>query len=423
MNLLENLARGVFAKIVDFKNWFVKASLIKKAIVVIAVGVILFFTTSPLRGNNKQQFTTASVTRDTISEIVSESGNVVAQGQVNVFSTTTGIVKEVYVKDHDAVKTGENLFKVTSTATPQEKSTALANYLAAKNTLNTANASYYSLQSTMFSKWKIYTDLSENSTYQNTDGSPNTTNRILPQFTTAQDDWLAAEANMKNQKNTVDQAQAAVNSAWIAYQNTQDAVVTALSDGTVGNLSIRPGDTVTTASSNATGTSVSSSPALVIGNPSQLSIEVAINEVDRPKVKISQKATVEFTAIKDKTFEGSVFSIDTYGTNTNGVITYNVVIDVQDLLSEVASGMTANIEIEANKHEHVLTVPNSAIKAYQGGKAVQVLDKNHKPQYLPVTIGLKGSTRTEIIEGVTEGTQIITFSPKTTGGGIFGGSQ
>jgi len=58
---------------------------------------------------------------------------------------------------------------------------------------------------------KTYTGLAENSTYQNPDDSPKYEYRTLPQFTTSQDDWLAAEANYKNQQNVIAQTQRVVN--------------------------------------------------------------------------------------------------------------------------------------------------------------------------------------------------------------------
>jgi len=74
---------------------------------------------------------------------------------------------------------------VASTATAQERAFALATYLSTKTQLNTAQAGLFSLQSTMFAKWKTYTDIAQSSSYQNSDLSPNTTNRVLTPFTIA----------------------------------------------------------------------------------------------------------------------------------------------------------------------------------------------------------------------------------------------
>jgi multidrug efflux pump subunit AcrA (membrane-fusion protein) len=84
--------------------------------------------------------------------------------------------------------------------------------------------------------------------------------------------------------------------------------------------------------------------------------------------------------------------------------------------------MTATVSIETAKHENVLTVPNSAVKPYKGGKAVVVVGVTKDSQvknkagkklpfhYVPVKVGLKGITRTEIISGVSEKTEVVTSS-------------
>ncbi len=415
MNLFKNISKNIFSRVAGFKNWFLKASLIKKAVVVIVIGVILFFATSPLRSSNKPLYITAPVTRNTVSDIVSESGNIVSKNSVDVFSTSTGVIEETYIEDGDTVKAGQNLFKVKSTATSEEKAKAYSDYLNAQNNLNTEKSQMNSLKSALFKA---------NQTFVNGKGVNNPTNDAKndPVYIQQESDWLQAESNYNNQSGVIKQAETALAKASFAYQNTQNTIMTAPISGTVNNFFARVGEKVTASTSITANSPQDLSPVLIIGDPSNLSITIDINEVDLPKMKVGQKATVKFTAIKDKTFAGNVLSVDKYGTNTNGVVTYNIAIGVNDLATEVAPGMTANIEIETSRHENVLTVPNSAIKAYQGKKAVQVLGKNNKPEFIPVKTGLKGTTSTEIIEGVSEGTQVITSSPKTpTGRGLFGG--
>jgi len=418
------ILKALRTKLISLKHWFFKASLRKKIVVMLAVAILVFIVTSPLRSGDKQQFTTEKVSRDTVSDIVSESGNVVAAGRVDVFSTSTGIIQEIYAENGDAVTVGQNLFKVQSTATPEEKATAYANYLKAKTGVDSSNANAYSLRSAKDTAWDDFYSLATSSQYENDDGSPREDQRnSSAEFQSAQADWLAAEANYKNQQTVTAQAQASLSAASLAYQATQNAIVTATAAGTIGNLSAIKGDNVKAGNASGTPGSATVPPVLVIGDLSGLSISIEINEVDRPKVHSGQKATVKFTAVRDKTYEGTVTSVDNYGKDTDGVITYNVTLTINGLDSEVMPGMTSNVEIETEKHENVLAVPNSAIKAYQGGKAVQVLE-NNQPKFIPVKTGLKGQSKTEVTEGVTEGLQIITSVPRPpSSGGPFGGRQ
>jgi trimeric autotransporter adhesin len=85
------------------------------------------------------------------------------------------------------------------------------------------------------------------------------------------------------------------------------------------------------------------------------------------------------------------------------------VIDITDPITTIRPGMTANVDISVDRVNNVLTVSNSAVKPYKGGKAVRVYDPSAKEmKFIPVETGLKGDDKTEIIKGVSEGQEVIT---------------
>jgi HlyD family secretion protein len=389
-------------KIIGIRNWFTALSWKKKAALIIVILVVLGITVKIIRGN-KPNYSFDKVTRQTITEVVTETGNVAVSGEYDIPSPSTGILSEVYIQNDDAVVAGQKLYKVTSTATPQQKSAAWAAYAAAKSTLDSANAALFALQSTMYSAWKTYTDLAENSTYQNSDDTPNTTNRVLTQFTTVQDNWLAAEANYKNQQSIIASAQAAATNASIAYQATQDTVVTAPVAGTVHNLDGVVGSQVSAVP--PTGQTVPA-PICILSTGQSLTVKTQVNEVDINKIKVGDTLSITFDAIKDKTFTGKVIQTDEFGTNVTGVINYNVFASVDDGNGFIKPGMTANLSINTNRHENVLTVVNAAIRPYKGTKAIEIL-RNGKVSYDTVTTGIKGTDRTELTSGATAGEQVI----------------
>lgn len=389
-------------KITNIRTWITTLSWKKKALGVVLLVVILGVAYKVIRGNTPN-YTFDKVISQTVTEVVTETGNVSVAGQYNIPSPSTGILSEVYIKNGDAVIFGQKLFKVTSTATPQQKAAAWASYAAAKSSLDSANAALFALQSTMYTAWKTYTDIAENSTYQNSDDSPNAANRVLTQFTTVQDNWLAAEANYKNQQSVIAGAQAAVTNTYLAYQATQDTVVTAPVAGTVHNM-----DGVVGASVNATALvgQTTPDPICILSTGQTLTVKTVVNEVDINKIKTGNTVSITFDAVKDKVFTGKIIQTDEFGTNVAGVINYNVFASVDDGNGLIKPGMTANLSIDTNKHENVLTVINAAIRPYKGAKAVQVL-KNGKAVYDIVTTGIKGQDRTEITSGVTAGEQVI----------------
>jgi multidrug efflux pump subunit AcrA (membrane-fusion protein) len=380
----------------------------KKVLFGCIILVVLLIVRRVIIGN-KPNYTFDTVSRGTITEVVTETGNVAVSGEYDVPSPSTGLLSAIYVQNGASVSAGQKLFQVTSTATPQQKETALAAYLAAKSQLDAANAQLFSLQSVMFSAWKVYTDIAENSTYQNPDSSPNSSNRTLTPFTTVQDNWLSAEANYKNQQSVIASAQAGSTNAYTAYLATQDSVVTAPVAGTIHNLDGVVGTLV-----NAPSAGVVPSPVAIISTGEALTVKAPVNEVDINKIKVGDTATITFDAILDKTFTGKIIQADEYGTNVAGVINYNIFSSVDDGTELIKPGMTANLSIDTNKHENVLTVVNAAIRPYQGVKAIQTLDKKGKPTYVKVTTGIKGADRTELITGATQGEKVILGGPAPT---------
>ncbi len=423
MNILKNIQK----RIGGLLHWFQNASLKKKIITVLIVGVVLFLIAGPLFGGQQQeQVTTDTVKKETIVDTVSESGNI-QSNQLTVYSVSNGVIEELYVANGDTVEKGDKLFKVKSTASDQDKAQAYSNYLSAKNNVESAQAKVNSLQAALFKA---------NQAFVNDRGidNPSDSQKADPVYIQENATWLQAEADYKNQASVVAQAQAALTSAALSYQATQDAVVNAQVGGTISNLAYSIGDQVTAAmTTSGSNTNTSASPMLVIGTDTENVVKIQINEVDVNKIKDGQKATITLNAIKDKTFNGEVSRVDDYGTDTSGVITYNVYVKITDLDKQIKPLMSAVVTIETARHETALVVPNSAVKPYKGGKAVQVRDAS-KPgnqlKYVQVKAGIKSTNETEILEGVTEGMEVVTgtstISTSTStqsggGGGLLGG--
>jgi HlyD family secretion protein len=325
-------------------------------------------------------------------------------GAVNVYSPTNGIVDEVFIKNEDVVKKAQELFTVKSTATQQEQQRAYADYMTAKSTLETATATNHSLQAAMFEAWDEFRELATNDTYENADGTPKHTERALPEFHIAEKNWLAAEQKFKTQQSVIAQAQAQLSSATLLYEATKNATVKATADGVVSNLSVVPGSIVSINTALAPTT-----PVLSIGNFAIHEVIVSLGENDIPKVEPGQRAVIEVDAIDGKTFSGIVRRVDKIGTEVRGVIRYNLYVELLEDDPDFRPGMSVDVDITARELANVLIVPNTAVKPYQGGRAVRVPSRQKgKFDYIPVEIGTRGNKYTEIIKGLSDGQTIIT---------------
>ena len=181
--------------------------------------------------------------------------------------------------------------------------------------------------------------------------------------------------------------------------------------GTVANVDVKTGDSVSSASASVT----------IISN--QYTAEISLNEVDATNVKVGQKATLTFDAVDDLTISGEVTEVDTIGTVSQGVVTYNVVVafDTQD--ARVKLGMSATVSIITEVKQNVLLVSSSAVKSsgdvyyvekFVGSDAANIsADQLEKTQ---VEVGSTNDTDTEIVSGLAEGDQVLlrTVSNTTT---------
>ncbi len=235
----------------------------------------------------------------------------------------------------------------------------------------------------------------------------------------------------------------------IAIQQKQDALIAAqqtLSDhyvrapfaGVIAKVSVKKGD------------SISSGSAVVTIITKQNTAEISLNEVDAAKIKVDQKVNLTFDAIDGLNLSGKVAEIDTLGTVTQGVVTYNVkiILDTQD--ERIKLGMSVSAVIITDVKQDVLMVPSSAVKTQGNNSYVEVLEETfdnpssqgvisvNSPRQQAVVVGLSNDTQTEIISGLKEGDQIVTRTvtvsaakPATTqapsllgtGGGAGGGNR
>lgn len=390
-------------------------------IIVLIIGGLIGWS-NYTKANKKTDYITDKITMGTISDFVTESGNVTTEGQANIVSSAEGVVEEIFVENNDQVYAGESLFSVRSTSTDIDKATAQSSYLSAQSNTNaavqtknsygsgveTAKKTLYDAQTSYnnVKRWFIIhaTNTATGRKYTQID-----VNSAAAALKAAEENLTIAEQKYADADLAIQAAQAAEDVSKQNYDNKNVFTVKAPSSGKVSNISINVGDKVGGTSSSAT-----SVPSMIISKSKVLIFKTMINEIDITKLKVDQPAEITVDAIKNQTFKGKIYQIDEIGTNSAGVISYGVYFSIDNQDTTMRAGMSGSINVEAQKRENVLTAINSAIKPYQGGKAVQILqDKTVKGKttkvltYIPVKVGLKGLERTEITSGTTIGQEVI----------------
>jgi len=395
-------------KIFKFFQSFFKNRLKAVIILAVIVGLIIVVGRLVKSKNQQPQIQTQKVERGTIVSSISASGQILTANIVNITTNTKGLVKKVYVKDGDKVWAGQKLMELTLDSDAQQKNAAAwASYLSAKNNLDSAQATLYSLQSQEFAaNQKLINDAVAREL--KTDD---------PTYIQENADWLAAEAKYKNQQNVIVQSRAAINSAWLSYQSVSP-IVTAPISGTITNLTYTEGMSLS-ASSDA-----SQRVAVIASEGTPLS-SFNISEIDVSKVRPGQKATIKLDSLADKTFTGKVITVDKIGATTSGVTNYPVIIKFDSGASEILPNMSATANIILEVKDNVLLVPSSAVQKQNDQNVVQVM-KGKQQQVVNVEVGLISDAQTEIISGLSEGDEVITSNTASTinnqsGGSVFSG--
>ncbi len=402
--------RKIFNNIIAFARNN-RAVFVFVMVLILAVGIFVFRN---FLGKSPVQYQTAAAQKGTIVSSVSASGSLATAGSMTVTTQASGVIKNVFVKNGDSVQAGQNIMELTLDQQGQQKyAQALAANLSAQNSVNQAQAQMYSLQSTMLSKWQTFYNLAVSGTYQNADGTPRTDMRTLPEFVTTQDDWLAAEANYKNQQGVVNQAQAALSSSYNSYQ-ALSPMITAPVSGTVNDMTMVAGMMITNTVNSATNV-VSSQKIATVQNDQLPLAQFTVSEIDVTKIQNGQQATLTLDAFPGKTFTGKVVGIDHTGSVTSGVTTYPLTIQFDTQATGVLPNMSVNANIITQTKNDVLTVPTTAIQKVSGQSFVRVL-KNGQATQVPVQTGISSDSQTEITSGLNEGDQVITSTLTTTQG-------
>lgn len=233
-----------------------------------------------------------------------------------------------------------------------------------------------------------------------------------------------ARAELSNAQAVLQQREAAVDRAKIELER---ATLRAPIDGFVVGRSVEVGQTVS-ASLEA--------PMLftLAENLENMEVHAVVDESDIVRIALGQTAQVAVDALPERTFAGTVKQIRRLSDDRDGVVTYTIIIYVQNPDLILLPGMTALIDIIVNRRTGVLSLPNAALRfrppdasaRLAGLEAatdlVWVRDANGNLEPMPVKTGLTDGTVTELVsEEISEGQKIVVGTRVTREArGLFG---
>jgi HlyD family secretion protein len=299
------------------------------------VGLAWWFLTAR-DGEADAAYRTAPVERGEIRTAISATGTLSATATVEIGTQVSGMLQTIEVDFNDSVSRDQVIARIDPSTFQARLEQASAALSSARASLNEAQAVARNAELDYSRK----ADLLKRQLISRTDAD-------LAQAARDQ-----ARARIALATAQVRQQQANADSARLDLEKT---VIRSPVDGVVLLRAVEPGQTV--AASLQT-------PVLfkIAGDLRKMEIVLAIDEADIGQVREGQTARFTVDSFPDRSFVGRVKQVRLAATNTSNVITYPVVVQVDNPDQSLLPGMTANAEIEISRRPDVLSVPNAALR-------------------------------------------------------------
>ncbi|MBR0269292.1 MAG: efflux RND transporter periplasmic adaptor subunit [Prevotella sp.] len=347
----------------------------------LVIGILIWLFTGK-KEKHTVTFETEKVVTTNIQNSITATGTIEPVTSVTVGTQVSGIVAHLYVDYNSVVRKGQVIAELDKTNLISELNTAKANLNSVQSSLNYQSANFNRYK-TLYEKGLVSADDFENA-------------RLA---------YQQANQQVAQARETVKRAQT----------NLGYATITSPIDGVVLSKSVEEGQTVAASFST---------PELftIAQDLTNMQVIADIDEADIGGVKTGQRVTFTVDAFPDDTFQGYVKQVRQQATTESNVVTYEVVISAPNNSLKLKPGLTANVTIFTLEKNNVLAVPAKALRFTPNAALLtpdQVIEdcqgdfkvwtregntfKAHK-----VSTGITNGVLTEILSGVTEGTEVLT---------------
>jgi HlyD family secretion protein len=434
--------------------------------IAIGVGVVVLLAiivgvTVYQSGKNVATVQTGKVQRQDLSSVVSGSGEIKPKTYVNIGANAFGKITHLFVKEGDHVRKGQLLAQLENVQSSADVNANQASLQAAETDALAADAALKTSDADLLRAkadyernkldWERAQNLFKDGLISKSD------------FDSRRNAWATADSGLIQAQARVAQAKAQKDSAdkHVAQNRAtltrfadvlQKASYSAPFDGVITNLPVREGETVVIGIQNSPGSTL-----MTLADMSVITAEVKVDETDIVNVRLGQPAEVTIDAIPRKIFHGMVSEIgDNAIVRSTGVATsqqssaseeakdFKVVVTVTDPPPDLRPGLSTTAKITTAARSGVLSIPIQALSARSKAQLEQekstpgsvhaaapapketasknkgaqqdvqgvFVIRNKKAEFLPVTTGITGASDIEVVNGLSEGDEVITGSYK-----------
>ena len=346
-------------------------------IIVVAIFLVPRFFSD---GGSSVVYMTAKVDRNNITSQITSSGTINPLKTIEVGTQVAGYAKNIFVDYNTEVKKGDPLLEIDPSRLQTELKRSQADNKKAAADLNLAS-SVYNTNKELYEKRLISKEELDDSKSK----------------------YLAASAALEQSKASIE----------ITESNLSNTTIRSPINGIVLSRNINTGENVTP----------NGKPLFLISQElSNMKIDTNVSEADIGKIQKDQKAYFTVDAFPNQTFEGTVSQIRNDPITNNNVVTYNVVVNIENTDKKLKPGMTADVKIIVAEKKDVMRVPTSALRFIPPSSAqigtdnvdinvtphVWVPAKNGAISAIAVKPGVGDGRFTEITDGdIKEGEEVI----------------
>jgi HlyD family secretion protein len=410
----------------NIKGW-IKRHPIWTAIIALVAAFVLYKILAP--SPREYEYVSETVSRGDVLRKVSASGKVRALNTIKVGAEVSGQITKVYVDFNTPVTAGQILAEIDPTRVrarveQSEAQVALTRANLQQATANVARArADLEIQERDYARQKALADR----------GFVSKAGLDIAQskLNSARNAVQVASAQSQSGDAQIRQGVAELSSAKLDLSRTQ---IVAPASGVIINKLVEPGTTV--AASFQT-------PNLfeIASDTTKMQVEASVDEADIGQISEGQDVNFTVDSHPDFIFKAKVRQVRQAPVETANVVSYLVIIDVDNLDGKLLPGMTANVEIITGVKTNVLRVPTNALRFRPRPedrekavteKAPATPDKKdaptpvlyiasadaYKPTKKQVKTGLEGDDYTEILSGIKSGDKVLirakSLKPKAT---------
>jgi len=347
---------------------------------------------------NEPGYRTVRLERGDIASTILATGTLNPVILVQVGSQISGNIKRLYADFNSVVKKNQVIARIDSMLLKAEVEKARANYKAALANVEKAKVIANDTRRTL----NRYEALVKENLVSQSD------------VDTAQTNYDSAVAQIEVVRAQVDQTRSTLD---FSRTRLDYAIIRSPVDGIVLSRNVDVGQTVA-ASFQA--------PTLftIARDLTEMQVNTSVDEADIGRVEVGQEVTFTVDAYPSEVFEGRVSQIRNAPQVVQNVITYDVIIEVENPELKLKPGMTANVSIVVAEKRNVLRIPNAALRFRPYGeeresrqpKGIETSAQNRvwalladaKLKSVPVKLGVNNVRYYELTEGdLKEGDNLV----------------